>query len=1094
MNPQEQQIKAAIECIKASLKLIAEGKVESVIRHSFSSYLRQIFPDNPGWLERHIEGSEAAVKFAKGGSSHTGFVDNLVDLTAMEYESDLTIRAKFETGLGQVRDYCASLLNRGHDPDLIVGVLSDTVRWGAYRVRVIRSQAPGHYGRDDVELDLIEPMLDLRAADEIAAKNLRGFLVRYLGRLGSRPLTAISIAKDLGFDSKFCANHIGGLRSVVASAMSTRSEYSELIANLWGLFVNYVRDQSATVAFDEDEFADELYIVTLAKLVIANVIERRALLSNDVELRSILQGEYFKNRGLLNLVEYDYFGWLNEGSSLEELLPVAREMQDDLRAYDFSSLPSEDLFGEMMAQLAKRSQRLLLGQECTPKWLSRMMVEHVLSKLPEGEEPQLVDMSCGSGAMIVEAVNLAKKRLAETRTTDARETELQLLTQAITGFDIDPLPVLLSKVAWVLAAGDWLRPYGTYRITIPIYHADSLFAITPLSQQIEDEQGQAFYKLRIDRTDLLLPGFLISARFQVTFDALLDFAYNVALASGQEEVQLEDSLLDDAINHALAASSLRIEGEQLEAARRFLRELTIAVNRLNLSGRNGIWVFLLRNSYRPGLVAGQFNGLVSNPPWLALSKIADNPYSAVLKRRAEVFGIKPEGPSFLHVELATIFLLHAVDRYLRNGAVVGCITPDSVLNGAHQNPFREAAYLTATKAVNFALEEIWRVEKGTFKNEAIVLFGRKQKAKRNEPNPIPGALAERTGLTPTSFYRSSQGKRTAWSEKNVGAVATELKGPANFRQGADVMPRTLFFHETTPAPTVGGKAQWQVGPIDVASSPLAFAIQDAKKYESFRLTARVLPDDLLFDVLISNLLTPFDMAQPLKALLPIRKDATASWEMLDSVSIAAKGSAAVSAFRDMSRAIGENATTQALWDLINTRGKLVQQVIEPGGYLVFTGTSGALVCSAFAATAFYNLDRLIVDQTLNWAKVATEEQAIYLTGLFNSEAINEKISTFQPEGAFGKRHIHSLPFAITPPYNSDEAIHRDVVEQSRRLLAEYEQRKADDEKLGEMLDPNRGTLARRRRTIKTIIKELPAYGGYAEACRILYESRAAAEI
>lgn len=1093
MNAQEQRIKAAIECIKASLKLIAEGKVESVIRHSFSSYLRQVFPDSPGWLERHIEGSETAVKFAKAGSSHTGFVDNLVDLTAIEYESNLTIQGKFETGLGQVKDYCASLLNQGHDPDLIVGILSDTVRWGAYRVRVVRPQSTGLYGRDDIGLEQIEPIMDLSSADKIAAVQLISFLIRYLGRIGSRPLTAVSIAKDLGFESKFCAKHIDGLKAVVSNAIDSRPEYSTLIADLWGLFVNYVRDQSASAAFDKDEYADELYIVTLAKLVIANVIQRRSLLSSDAELRSILQGDYFKNQGLLNLVEYDYFGWLNEGVSLEELLPVAREMQNDLRAYGFALPPSEDLFGDMMAQLAKRSQRLLLGQECTPKWLSRMMVEHVFSKLPEGEEPQLVDMSCGSGAMIVEAVNLSKKRLDETRASDASETKLQLLTQAITGFDIDPLPVLLSKVAWVLAAGDWLHPYGTYRITIPIYHADSLFAITPLSQQIEDEEGQAFYKLRIDRTDLRLPGFLISAQFQITFDALLDFAYNVALSSGLKEVQLEDSLLDDALNHALAASSLSIKKEQHEAAKGFLRELTIAVNRLNLSGRNGIWVFLLRNSYRPGLVAGQFNGLVANPPWLALSKIANNPYSAVLKRRAKVFGIKPEGPSFLHVELATIFLLHAVDRYLRNGAVVGCITPDSLLNGAHHNPFRKAAYLTATKAVNFALEEIWRIEKGTFKNEAIVLFGRKQKAKRNKPNPIPGALAERTGLSPTSFYRSSQGKRTAWSEKNIGSVVTELKSPENFRQGADIMPRTLFFHETTPAPAVGGKAQWQAGPIDVASSSLAFAIQDAKKYESFRLTARVLPDDLLFDVLISNLLTPFDIARPLKALLPIRKGTTATWEMLGSASIAAKGSAAVSAFRDMSRAVGEDATTQALWDLINTRGKLEQQVIGPGGYLVFTGTGGAFVCSAFAATAFYNLDKLIVDQTLNWAQVPTEEQAIYLTGLFNSEAVNEHISTFQPEGAFGKRHIHSLPFQITPPYNSDEPIHRDVVEQTRRLLTEYEQRKAADEKLREMLDPNRGKLARRRRAIKTIIKELPAYGDYAEACRILYASRANTE-
>jgi hypothetical protein len=1085
MNPSEQRIKAAIECIKASLKLIAEGKVESAIRHSLSSYLRQIFPDNPGWLERHIEGSEAAAKFARGGSSHTGFVDNLVDLTVIEYESDLTIQRKFETGLGQVKDYCASLLNRGHDADLIVGVLSDTVRWGAYGVRVVRTQSPGLYGRDDIELEQLEPMIDLSSADKIAALKLISFLTRYLGRIGSRPLTAISIAKDLGFESNFCAKHIDGLRTVVRSAIVRRSEYSALIADLWGLFVNYVRNQSATAAFDEDEYADELYIVTLAKLVIANVITRRALLSNDAELRSILQGEYFKNHGLLNLVEYDYFGWLNEGTSLEELLPVAREMQADLRAYGFSLPPSEDLFGEMMAQLAKRSQRLLLGQECTPKWLSLMIVEHVVSKLPEGEAPQLIDMSCGSGAMIVEAVHLAKKRLDETRPADDRETKLQSLKRAITGFDIDPLPVLLSKVAWVLAAGDWLHPYGTYPITIPIYHADSLFAITPLSQQIEDEQGQAFYKLRIDRTDLRLPGFLISAEFQGTFDALLDFAYNVALASGQTKVQLEDSLLDEALSSALAASSSTIEKEQHDAAKRFLRELTTEVNRLNLSGRNGIWIFLLRNSYRPGLVVGQFNGLVSNPPWLALSKIADNPYSAVLKKKAELFGIKPEGPSFPHVELATIFLLHAVDRYLRDGAAVGCITPDSVLNGAHQNPFRKAGYLTASKAVSFALEEIWRVEKGTFKNEAIVLFGRKRKAKRNKPNPIPGALADRSGLTGTNFYRISLGKRTAWSEKNIGAIAIAKSGPANFRQGVDVMPRTLFFHETTAAPNVGGKAQWQVGPIDIASSPLAFAIRKATKYKSFRLTARVLPDDLLFDVLLSNLLTPFHIAPPLRALLPIRKNSTAIWEMLDSASIAVKGSAAVSAFREMAGAIGENATIEELWELINTRNKLVRQVIEPGGFLVFTGTSGALVCSAYSSMEFYNLNKLIIDQTLNWARVATEKQAIYLSGLFNSETINEKISSFQPEGAFGKRHIHSLARAITPPYNGDDPRHRDVVEQTRRLLAEYEQRKADDQQLRAMLDPNRGALERRRRVIKKVIKQLSSYNDYAEACRLI---------
>ncbi len=131
MNPTQDQVRAAVEFIQAALRLVADGNNEDVIRQNFTSYLRQIFPDIPNWLERHIKGGEAAVKFAKGGKTRTGFVDNLVDLTAIEYESDLTIRAKFDIGLGQVKDYCASLLNEGHDAELVLGVLSDTIRWRA---------------------------------------------------------------------------------------------------------------------------------------------------------------------------------------------------------------------------------------------------------------------------------------------------------------------------------------------------------------------------------------------------------------------------------------------------------------------------------------------------------------------------------------------------------------------------------------------------------------------------------------------------------------------------------------------------------------------------------------------------------------------------------------------------------------------------------------------------------------------------------------------------------------------------------------------------------------------------------------------------
>src|ERR1035438_7233931 len=155
-------LKAAKECIQKSIKLISEGKNETVVRDSFTSYLRLIFPSRPSWVEHHIQSAETAVVISKKGSTTTGFVDNLVNLTAIEYESDLTSQPRFEEGFLQVKDYCASLINKGHKRDLILGVLSDTVRWFVYSIAVKAPPGIISLTRDHIELNEIES-LDLRS-------------------------------------------------------------------------------------------------------------------------------------------------------------------------------------------------------------------------------------------------------------------------------------------------------------------------------------------------------------------------------------------------------------------------------------------------------------------------------------------------------------------------------------------------------------------------------------------------------------------------------------------------------------------------------------------------------------------------------------------------------------------------------------------------------------------------------------------------------------------------------------------------------------------------------------------------------------------
>lgn len=1076
-------VEAAKNCLTEAVALIRSGALEDVIRHRFSSHLPSIFREEPSWIVHHGHGTEYHLKFAKAGKNRGGFVDALVGLTAIEYEKDISQPVIFEHGLGQVKDYCAGLLNMNHPADLIIGVLSDTVRWRAYRIATVEpidSAAGEIYGRDHVHLDQIEE-INLEAAGETEAMLLAEFLARYLGREGARPLGAETLAGDLGFDSRFCTRHIEGIKDLVDSAFRDNPKYAGLIEKLWGDFVAYLGDNGRASHFDKDIYIRELYILTLAKLLCANVIAKSALNSSDGELRDILNGEHFKLKGLSNLVEYDYFGWLNNEPYVDDLLPISRAIQDDLRAYDFRSPPAEDLFGATMAQLARHSHRLLLGQEWTPAWLASEIVENVFNMLPTGEDPRLVDMCCGSGAMVVEVVKRVKRNLdAQGATVD--ESYISRISYAITGFDIDPLAVMLSKVGWVIAARDRLEPFGSFQVSIPIYHADSLFAITPLSQRIDEESGESQYNLVLDDQFVVLPSFLVSPEYRALFDALLSNSYEMAMVGSKDQVSpYRESDISSLLDHSVEISGLTLSDEMRNTAQGFTSSLITALDTLQRDGRNGIWAFVIRNSYRPGLVVGLFNGLVSNPPWLALSKIADNPYKHALRQRAESRGIKPPGPSHLHIELATIFLLHSIDHYLQDEAVVGCVLPETILNGHHHNPFRQGAFLTGAKPVPFSIDEIWRVAKGAFKNEAIVLFGQKVHKAAIAPSPIPGKLAKADGLSPLSFNQITLGNRIAWSDRvTAGAGNTGFFNPADFRQGADLMPRTLVFHETS----LNRPGRWNLGPIDRQSSSLRYLVGDAKKLKDFSLPPCVVSDRFVFDVLMSNHLTPFDIASPAKGLLPIEKNADEQWVPIRATTIAAHG--AQSVFRSIFAAAGPGIDPEGYFAILDSnRRKLTNQSIPQTGWLVFMGASGSHVCAAYADATLFAANKLVIDQTLYWAPVQTEYEAIYLTGLLNSQAIDDVIKEFQPRGLFTERHVHKLPLGVTPKFDAADAAHADVVEKTRALMAEWTITKTANQDIARLLDPNK-TLASRRTQLRTKIRALAAYAEYELACRNLY--------
>lgn len=318
--------------------------------------------------------------------------------------------------------------------------------------------------------------------------------------------------------------------------------------------------------------------------------------------------------------------------------------------------------------------------------------------------------------------------------------------------------------------------------------------------------------------------------------------------------------------------------------------------------------------------------------------------------------------------------------------------------------------------------------------------------------------------------------------------------PADFEQGADIMPRRLFFHEVSP---VKSSSMVSLNPIEQGSSPLTFLISDAKQSKNFRLsTPCIVPTKYIFDVLLSKLLSPFLMSAPVKAFLPIKRDVNGSWVPLKESELYGHADTAIAlrAFTHISKEIGKldgisSPTTDTVWQRINFRNKIGKQAFTDKGYLVFTGAGGSDICSAIVDLGRIPCEKLIIDQTLYWAWVKTKEEAIYLCGMFNSDAANCLIKAYQPRGQQGERHVHELAFGVTPPFNPELESHVEVVRSTEALISEYHQYldsgKRNNKDFLKWLAPSQ-KLAVRRSKLWDVLKSLPSYKAYEVACRNVY--------
>ena len=522
---------------------------------------------------------------------------------------------------------------------------------------------------------------------------------------------------------------------------------------------------------------------------------------------------------------------------------------------------------------------------------------------------------------------------------------------------------------------------------------------------------------------------------------------------------LTEEVAEKFIDGAVEASGVRLSTALRQALIPSIATLAARMAELAVAGRNGIWAFILRNSYRPGLLSGQFNGLVSNPPWLALSRLADNPYRAVLTHRAKAYGIRPRGQSFLHLELGTTHLLHAVDRYLSLGAAVACVVPGTVFNGHHHERFRQRDFLTSARPVPLDISEVWRIEQGTFKYPGAAIIGRKGNKPGDLTEPeIGGFLARQGQLESTGFSIRAIGKeRSAWVLASDGFPAGQSTTSNISQQGADLMPRAAVCIDVLNEDGFERRVN-----TPMAGSPWAFTVKAAKELKGRIFPGNVAPR-FIYRMAQSVNLLPFVLSSDCApVVIPALRDKDGAWRIYDETAIRRMGfTRTARRFRIINKALEDVGNGITLQERIDVRMKLTNQVLGTEGYLVLAGAGGKHIC-ATCLPLLRNND-IVVDQTLYWRVVTDEDEAWYSVGMLGSHAMTEAITPFNPSGAFGERHVHALPYRLMPDFDAENEHHTRIGELTRRIAEQAGSIVAADDYLK---DQNKALTARRTRLRK----------------------------
>lgn len=465
-------------------------------------------------------------------------------------------------------------------------------------------------------------------------------------------------------------------------------------------------------------FVIQTYYSIIIKLLIQNLfvslkmpLSRIAVLNDIGDLRALFYGKKdLFNDYIDNFFEIHFFEWFTMIESID--LGFINEIIIELDKYETTTSVIKpeaisDVLKKTYESLMPKDLRHLMGEYYTVEWLVDFTIKK--SDYSVGLNESVLDPTSGSCVFLTHLIKMYKDKYSSVL---SHNELIEKITNNFVGFDINPIAVLQGKGNYILSLGD-ITQLG-HPITIPVYMCDSIMVPTVHAKQ---KKGANSFSIETVVGEFVIP--VLGERTKN--DLYLR--------------RLSDCILSDYKTHDEFLSVLKkIENIELPAELiNVSRELFNQLQSLHLSGKDGFWPIILKNSFAPLFCQQKFDYIMGNPPWIAWKAMSESyrDLSLDIWLSYGIFEKNAYDKITSHDDFAMAVTYVTIDHYLKDYGLACYVLPQTFVKSLKGGEgFRKFEITRDEQELPFCVEALYDMLKinpfkGIASNKTSVYYFRK---------------------------------------------------------------------------------------------------------------------------------------------------------------------------------------------------------------------------------------------------------------------------------------------------------------------------------------------------------------------------------